>query len=94
MEDPQAVAADAGYLICGATLDDESIGPRYTTAMEAHRLARTAIAGPGGTVRILRSGDTGWTEVARYTDTGRHLTRRRAAGDGWAVAADTDRAAG
>lgn len=45
-----------------------------STAAEAHAIARTAIAGVGGTVRILRNGDIGWQEVARYTDTGWRLS--------------------
>jgi hypothetical protein len=65
-----AQQADAAFLVSGATLDDESIGPLFATAGEAHRIARTAIVGVGGTARILRDGVGGWREVARYTDTG------------------------
>jgi len=57
--------------VSGATTDGESVGPTFAPARLAHLLARTAIAGIGGTVRILRSGAGGWVEVARYTDTGR-----------------------
>lgn len=72
MTEPQA---DTAFLVSGATLDDESVGPLYAGAAEAHRLARTAITGVGGTVRILRDSVRGWLEVARYTDTGRHPAR-------------------
>lgn len=75
MDAHQAVNADAAFLVSGATLDDEPVGPLWATSMEAHRIARTAIAGIGGVVRILRDGVKGWTEVARYTDSGRRTTR-------------------
>jgi len=68
MDDHQAV--DAAFLVSGATLADESIGPLFAGSLEAHRVARTAIAGVGGTVHILRDSPGGWLEVARYTDTG------------------------
>lgn len=80
MDDHQAVSADAAFLVSGATLDDESIGPLWASCADAHRLARTVIAKVGGTVRILRNGPGGWFEVARYTDTGRHSS-----GSGMAV---------
>jgi hypothetical protein len=73
------VDADAGhraYLVSGATLDGASIGPMFATAREAHDVARQAITGIGGTVRILRNLE-GWREVARYTDTGKRPTERR-----------------
>lgn len=66
MDADQATA----YLVSGTTLDDETIGPLHATAMEAHRLARTAIAKAGGTACILRDSPAGWLEVARYTDSG------------------------
>lgn len=81
MDDHQAVSADAAFLVSGATLGDEPVGPLYATAAEAHRIARTAIAGVGGTVRILRDSPDGWLEVARYTDTGRHRAARGIAVD-------------
>lgn len=75
MDELQAVSADAAFLVSGATLDDEPVGPLYAGAAEAHRIARTSIAGVGGTVRILRDSQGGWVEVARYTDSGRHVVR-------------------
>jgi hypothetical protein len=75
MDDHQAVNGDAAFLVSGATLDDAPVGPLYATSVDAHRIARTAIASVGGTVRILRCEGGGWCEVARYTDTGRHATR-------------------
>ncbi|GAA2623895.1 hypothetical protein GCM10010399_64000 [Dactylosporangium fulvum] len=63
---------EIAYLVSGARLDDESVGPLFASCAEAHVIARTAIAGVGGTVRILRDSDRGWVEVARYTDTGRY----------------------
>lgn len=70
MDDHQVVNADAAYLVSGALLDDEPVGPLYATGDKAHLIARTAIAGVGGTVRILRGSPGGWLEVARYTDAG------------------------
>lgn len=87
MDEPQA---DTAFLVSGATLDDESVGPLYATAAEAHRLARTAIAGVGGTVRILRDSVGGWLEVARYSDTGQYASSRRLGLGVWAVAAGGD----
>jgi hypothetical protein len=75
--------ADAAFLVSGATLDDESVGPLYADAAEAHRLARTVIAGVGGTVRILRDSPGGWLEVARYTDTGQYMAGRRSSLGVW-----------
>ncbi|MER7280542.1 hypothetical protein ABT369_39495 [Dactylosporangium sp. NPDC000244] len=91
MDTQQVISADAAYLVSGATLTDESIGPLYATAVDAHRIARTAIAGPGGTVRILRGGEGGWIEVARYTDTGRHAAIRGLTID-WAAVEFADEA--
>ncbi len=76
MDETLNIAGDAVYLVSGATLADESVGPLFAGAADAHRIARTSIAGLGGTVRILRSGDAGWIEVARYTDTGQYLGER------------------
>lgn len=81
---------EAAFLVSGATLDDESVGPLYVNSVEAHKLARTAIAGVGGTVRILRDGADGWREVARYTDTGQHARARHPGLGVWIVAADED----
>ncbi len=75
MDGPEGI-----YLVSGATLDGESVGPLFLTATEAHDVARKAITGIGGTVRILRDGDAGWVEVARYTDTGRYGGSR-----GWGI---------
>lgn len=61
---------DSAYLVAGLLLDDEPVGPVYVSCSEAQTVARAAIATFGGTARILRSGDNGWVEVARYTDTG------------------------
>src|ERR1700755_1405249 len=80
MDDHLATGNDAAYLVSGALLTDESVGPLFTTAAEAHSLARTLIAGIGGTVRILRDGPAGWTEVARYTDTGLYAARVEGSG--------------
>jgi hypothetical protein len=77
---------DAGYLLSGATLAGESVGPVFAPASQAHVMARTAIAGIGGTVRILRSAAGGWVEIARYTDTGRYRMPG-ALGLDWAAAA-------
>jgi hypothetical protein len=76
MGDHQSVTDGPVYLVSGATLADESVGPLFATAADAHRIARTAIAGLGGTVRILRDSTGGWIEVARYTDTGQYLGER------------------
>lgn len=82
---------DTAYLVSGMRLDDESIGPLFAAAVEAHAMARTAIAGVGGTVRILRDSADGWREVARYTDTGRYSNGRLTGLGSWAViAADED----
>lgn len=67
-------------------MDGESVGPTMVPAGKAHHIARTSIAGIGGTVRILRSAAGGWIEVARYTDTGRRRTLDGAGLD-WAVVA-------
>jgi hypothetical protein len=64
-------AAEHAYVVSGATLDGDSIGPVFATARQAHAMARTAIAGIGGTVRVLRHTSDGWREIARYTDTGK-----------------------
>lgn len=76
---------DRTYLVSGALLDDEPVGPVYVSCAEAQTLARTVIARVGGTARILRNGDDGWVEVARYTDTG-VFSRGTFGGHGsWAV---------
>ncbi|GGM52511.1 hypothetical protein ACFFX1_55550 [Dactylosporangium sucinum] len=90
MDDHHTVNGDAAYLVSGVLLDDEPVGPLYATAAEAHRIARTAIAGVGGTVRILRDGPAGWIEVARYTDTGQYATSRRSGLAARVVVADED----
>lgn len=87
MDEPQA---DAAYLVSGATLDDEPVGPLYADAADAHRIARTAIAGVGGTVRILRDSPAGWLEVARYTDTGRFRAHGAGMSVNWSVTRETD----
>ena len=74
------------FLVSGATLDGESVGPLFLPSAEAHDLARKAVAGVGGAVRILRDCDGGWVEVARYTDSGRHPSSR-GMGIDWAVIA-------
>jgi hypothetical protein len=82
MDEPEGI-----YLVSGATLDDEPVGPLFLPAADAHDVARKTIAGIGGTVGILRDGEAGWVEVARYTDTGVHS---RGVGGGlvtWAVIA-------
>lgn len=81
---------EAAYLVSGATLDDESVGPLYATAAEAHIIARTVIAGIGGTARILRDSADGWVEVARYTDTGQYASARGLGLGVWVIAADED----
>jgi hypothetical protein len=86
MDEPRS-AADLAFLVSGATLDNESVGPLYATAFEAHDLARKAIAGIGGTVRILRDSVAGWIEVARYTDTGQYVARSAGLAS-WLVIAD------
>jgi hypothetical protein len=58
------------FLVSGVRRDDTPVGPLYATSADAHDVARKAITGVGGAVRILRDGDAGWVEVARYTDTG------------------------
>jgi hypothetical protein len=88
-EDMDVHDSPAAFLVSGATLDDESVGPLYATAAEAHLIARTTIAGVGGTVRILRDSPDGWLEVARYTDTGRHAAAQGVAID-WAAVAFAD----
>lgn len=66
--------SDSVYLVSGILLDDEPVGPVYATCGEAQAMARAAIATMGGTARILRDSDSGWVEVACYTDTGMHST--------------------
>lgn len=85
--EPHSDVEEAAYLVSGSLLDDESIGPLFATCAEAHTLARTAIAGVGGTVRILRNSADGWIEVARYTDTGRYSNGRITGLGSWAVIA-------
>ncbi len=79
MDEPEGI-----YLVSGATLDGESVGPLFLPSADAHAVARKTIAGIGGTVRILRDSDCGWLEVARYTDSGRHPAPR-GMGIDWAV---------
>lgn len=79
------------FLVSGLRLDDTPVGPLYADCTEAHAVARTSIAGIGGTARILRSSDGGWVEVARYTDTGMHSGGRGVGLGSWAViVADED----
>lgn len=80
--------AEQAYLVSGALLDDESVGPLFATCAEAHTIARTAIARVGGTVRILRNGAGGWIEVARYTDTGRYSSGQTGTWSWAVIAAD------
>jgi hypothetical protein len=84
-DEPAAVASrEASYLVSGATLDGESVGPSLVPAATAHHMARISITGIGGTVRILRSAGGGWVEVAQYTDAGGRRTPD-GAGSGWAA---------
>lgn len=85
MHEPFPDTSRPTYLVSGARMDGMPVGPAFAPVLEAHAVARTSIAGIGGTVDVWRYTALGWVAVARYTDTGERRVRAEgvAAGRPW-----------
>lgn len=89
MHAPRDSDPSHAWLVSVARMDGTAVGPAYTSAHEAHMIARTSIAYTGGTVIILRLVGGVCMEVARYTDNGPDRVRH-----GWSVEGAASRRAG